>query len=186
MGAIYENTLMTGDEPYISTHTGKLITFFNPKPDQICIKDIAQHLSITCRFNGLMHKFYSNAEHSILGCFQTDSIKVKRAFLLHDAAEFVFADLPAPVKKFIPQYKEMIDKFQDYLYKHFNTDPCVNEVSEIDKRICISEMYYLRGQKTKDFENYIYNIEFNCWNQKEAYYRFLDYFAFLFPEVKIG
>ena len=50
-------------KPYIGTYTNKKFYFLEPEPDQICIEDIAQALSMNCRFSGHVSKFYSVAEH---------------------------------------------------------------------------------------------------------------------------
>lgn len=50
---------------YITTFTGKHFYPMSPDPMAICIEDIAHALSLICRGNGHVHKFWSVAEHCI-------------------------------------------------------------------------------------------------------------------------
>ncbi len=85
---------------HTQTHSGKMFDIFNPKPEDICIEDIAHALSMQCRFNGHTKEFYSVAEHS-LNCariaaaqeLDTDAVLFT---LLHDAHEAYLGDFPAP------------------------------------------------------------------------------------------
>jgi len=68
-------------ERYLSTYTGKKFFPFDPRPEQICIEDIAHGLSMLCRFSGQCPYFYSVAEHSIyLGLAQQRYAKSHRIF----------------------------------------------------------------------------------------------------------
>ena len=80
----------------MSTYTGKKFFPFDPRPEQICIEDIAHGLSMLCRFSGQCPYFYSVAEHSIyvVHCLP-DNLQLEG--LLHDASEAYLADLPRPV-----------------------------------------------------------------------------------------
>tara|TARA_Y100000296_G_scaffold80472_1_gene106049 strand:- start:298 stop:885 length:588 start_codon:yes stop_codon:yes gene_type:complete len=86
--------------PFITTFTGRRFYFLDPKPDMVCIEDIAQALSNTCRFTGHVREFYSVAEHSVRVAQQVPAKFVVPA-LLHDAAEAYLVDLPRPLKQFV-------------------------------------------------------------------------------------
>jgi 5'-deoxynucleotidase YfbR-like HD superfamily hydrolase len=88
------------------TQTFKGLKFhpFDPKPEQIDIIDIAHALSMLCRWNGHIGRFYSVAEHSIhVASLVPD--KAKLWALMHDAAEAYVGDLPKPIKDFIPDFE---------------------------------------------------------------------------------
>jgi hypothetical protein len=91
---------------YIRTSSGKKFYPFNPSPDQIAVEDIATGLANTCRFAGQLPEFYSVARHSIIV-----SNLVPAGFamdgLFHDSAEAYLGDLVSPVKKGLPEYKEI-------------------------------------------------------------------------------
>jgi len=82
---------------YIVTYTGKLFDFLNPKPEDICIEDIARALACINRFRGHTRIPYSVAEH----CVRASYIPVGNPLdnLLHDAAEAYIGDVPTPQKQ---------------------------------------------------------------------------------------
>jgi hypothetical protein len=94
-------------EPYIETYTGKHFYFLDPKPDMICIEDIAHALSNNCRFGGHCREFYSVAEHSIWVSRMCDN---PLEGLLHDASEAYLVDIPKPVKQHLPDYRVIEEK----------------------------------------------------------------------------
>lgn len=82
-------------EPWIQTYTGRQYSYYDCKPDQIDITDIARALSHLCRFTGHCMKFYSVAQHSVLVSRET-----KNPFLglMHDADEAYTGDMCRPLK----------------------------------------------------------------------------------------
>jgi hypothetical protein len=82
----------------IMTYTGKMFDFFDPKPENICIEDIAHALACTNRYTGHTSLPYSVAEHSI----RCSHVLVGDPLvnLMHDAAEaYVVGDVPSPQKQ---------------------------------------------------------------------------------------
>lgn len=88
----------------ITTFTGRVVDLLDPKPDTICLEDIARGLAMQCRFNGHIRRFYSVAEHSwrvtqhVASNPETRDTNVVRAAFLHDAAEAYVGDLIGPMK----------------------------------------------------------------------------------------
>lgn len=79
------------------TYTGLQFYPQDPRPEEICIEDIAHALSNLCRFAGHCREFYSVAQHSVLvseNCAPADAL----AGLLHDAPEAYIVDVPRPLK----------------------------------------------------------------------------------------
>ncbi len=87
----------------VRTFTGIYMNVFDPKPEMICIEDIAHGLSHQCRFAGHTKEFYSVAQHSIHVC-EIASVELKLQALLHDASEAYLCDIPGPIKKRLPEY----------------------------------------------------------------------------------
>lgn len=86
----------------LTTYTGRIINVLDPKPEDICLGDIARGLSMQCRYAGQIQAFYTVAEHSVL-CARASQTRgdhdhVTKAVLLHDAAEAYVGDLIGPVK----------------------------------------------------------------------------------------
>lgn len=91
---------------WIRTYTGKKFYLFDSGPDDVDIEDIAHALSMQCRYNGHVQRFYSVAEHSAyvsaivaaeMGNAKYD-INVALWALLHDASEAYLGDVSRPLK----------------------------------------------------------------------------------------
>lgn len=134
----------------IYTFTGRLVNPLQLTVDDICIEDIARALSMICRYNGHVRRFYSVAEHSVLVarefCYSygdSSSTEMLGA-LLHDAAEAYLCDLITPLKDRLPSYKEAEDRALKCIFTAFNLPPGLHpDVFSIDKRILIDEMLEL-------------------------------------------
>ena len=83
----------------IVTYTGKLFDIFNPKPDLVCIEDIAHSLANQCRYTGHTKVFYSVAQHSVQMATSAELKGDPLVRLLHDAAEAYFGDIASPLKR---------------------------------------------------------------------------------------
>src|SRR5271156_4912831 len=85
----------SSDSAWIQTFTGKKFYPFNPKPQDIDIRDIAHALSNICRFTGHTKRFYSVAEHS-RNVAKLVPAHMKLQALLHDASEAYLCDIARP------------------------------------------------------------------------------------------
>lgn len=83
--------------PWIETNSGKKFDLLNPTAGMIDISDIAEHLSKICRYIGACPRFYSVAEHCIIGSRLIPE-QYKLSFLLHDAHEAYIGDISRPLK----------------------------------------------------------------------------------------
>ncbi len=85
----------------IETHSGLWIDLLDPKPEMICIEDIAFSLADTSRFGG--HARHSVADHSETVRLLCDLNRAGRhaqlVALLHDAHEAYLLDVPRPIKQ---------------------------------------------------------------------------------------
>lgn len=98
---------------WIHTFSKKRFYPLDPKPEDVCVADIAHHLSLICRFNGACNEFYSVAQHSCLvariterwtaqlACdgFGTNYVRAKLFGILHDAPEAYIGDITRPFKE---------------------------------------------------------------------------------------
>ena len=88
-----------GDD-WIQTYTGRRFHPLQPRPEMVCIEDIAHALALKCRWTGHARSFYSIAEHSVRVSWAIRSDRQTVLFgLLHDAAEAYLADVARPVKR---------------------------------------------------------------------------------------
>lgn len=90
------------DDAWILTFTGRRAWPLDPRPEDICIEDIAHALALTCRFTGHCREFYSVAQHSVLVSHyvsdQGGDAGLQLAALLHDASEAYLPDVARPIK----------------------------------------------------------------------------------------
>lgn len=83
--------------PWIQTFTGRKFYPFDPRPEELDIRDIAHALSNICRYGGHSRKFYSVAEHSAMASYIVPPEDALWA-LMHDAAEAYIGDVVRPIK----------------------------------------------------------------------------------------
>lgn len=108
--------LRRGD--WMQTFTGRQYWPLDPHPDDVCVEDIAHHLSIINRYCGASRVPWSVGEHSlgVLAAFDA-ALRAKRyrqpwasfarirlAVFLHDAPEAYCNDVVRPVKRHLPGY----------------------------------------------------------------------------------
>lgn len=87
--------------PTLETHRGEYVSFDAPDPSTIHVDDIARGLSMTCRFGGHVHRFYSVAEHALLVRHlvrEAGHPELGYAALHHDSHEAYVGDIPSPLK----------------------------------------------------------------------------------------
>lgn len=113
---------------WFQTYTGRAIYLIDPRPDEICLEDIAHGLANLCRFNGHVSTFYSVAQHSI---FVSEIVPPHLALqaLMHDATEAYLGDMVKPLKNSMPAYRSAEDYMWACICAHFNLpvvlDPAV-------------------------------------------------------------
>lgn len=87
---------------WVVTFTGRVFCPLEPDPADVCIEDIAHHLSLKCRFGGASREFYSVAQHSVHCADHVAAsghpAAVQMAALLHDAGEAYLPDIVQPIK----------------------------------------------------------------------------------------
>ena len=115
----------------IRTYTGKHVDVFNPDPETILIEDIAHALANLPRWGGHLQKKYSVAQHCIY-CAYLAPEKHKLEALLHDAAEAYLLDMPSPIKRQLPNYKQLEDNLLRVIADRFGIqypfDPIIKQI----------------------------------------------------------
>lgn len=130
---------------WIQTYTHRKFHPLAPDPRELDIEDIAQSLSLQCRFNGHCRTFYSVADHSVR---VSAVVPPEHALwgLLHDAAEAYLSDLPRPIKVQIPTYREYEDRLMRVIADHFGLGwPMPEAVHVADNRLLATEQRDLMG-----------------------------------------
>lgn len=109
--------------------SGQTIDLLDPRPSDIVLSDVANALSMICRFNGQVNSFYSVAEHAVRVALEvhrkTDDRKLVLAALHHDSHEAYIGDLTSPMKRLIGKgyINKLADKFNMAIGTAFDFDP---------------------------------------------------------------
>jgi 5'-deoxynucleotidase YfbR-like HD superfamily hydrolase len=103
---------------WIQTFTGGRYWPLDPRPTDVCLEDIAHHLSMLCRFVGACTRFYSVAEHSVhVSRLMPPRLALRG--LLHDAAEAYCNDIARPVKRDLVGYAEIEGLNEAVIFERF-------------------------------------------------------------------
>ena len=142
--------------PYIRTFSGLKFRHINPLPEDVCIEDIAHHLSNICRFSGACRRFYSVAEHSWRVSY---TCKIENAMwgLMHDASEAYCSDLCRPLKyanglEGYRKYEKLAMKAICYKFNMPLEEPA--DVKEADQILLATEGRDLMGGVELKWGNY--------------------------------
>lgn len=124
----------------VRTYTGKNVDLAKPEPGQICIEDIAHHLSKLDRYNGAGHFPYSVGQHSLLV-----SESLPKAYrlqgLLHDATEAYLGDVVSPLKAMLPEYRRIEGQVMQAICNRFKiTFPRPRIIKKADQAVMAAEM----------------------------------------------
>lgn len=130
---------------WIQTFTGKQFWPLDPRPEEVCIEDIAHGLSMKCRYNGHTKMFYSVAEHSIhVSHWLPTGLQLWG--LLHDAGEAYLPDVPRPIKPMLTGFRDLEDRVMLAVCRRFGLNcPEPPEVKRIDTAILADEMAQVMG-----------------------------------------
>ena len=127
---------------WLQTFTGRKFWPLDPRPEDVCIDDIAHALSLLCRFGGHCTRFYSVAEHSIY--ISQHAGQYALWGLLHDASEAYLIDVPRPLKKMLPEYRAAEDRLQRVICEAFGLDPEKPEnITQLDRAILMDERLHI-------------------------------------------
>jgi hypothetical protein len=135
----------------MQTYTGRAFYPLDAKAEDIDALDIAHGISMQCRYNGHVKRFYSVAEHCVLmsdwladnGASDNDVLYA----LLHDATESYVGDMVRPLKKHIPDFSVAEDGVMIAIAERFGLEsPLMPEsVRNADNRILLDERAELLG-----------------------------------------
>lgn len=134
---------------WMQTHSGRRFYPMDPVPADVDPKDIAHALSLLCRYNGHVDRFYSVAEHCVLMSEYVEEHhgpELALWALLHDATEAYVGDMIRPLKVHMPAYREAEDRVMWTIAYRFRllrsgraTAELPPEVKQADSRILLTE-----------------------------------------------
>ena len=129
----------------IQTVSGQIVELVNPNPEQIFTADIGHALSQVCRFAGHTSRFYSVAQHSVLVPHLVPKEYALEG-LLHDAAEAYIGDVARPLKRALPQYKIIEQRWEAAIRERYKLNvslPMHKAIEKADNEALSIEAAYL-------------------------------------------
>ena len=169
---------------WIQTYTGLVMYPLDPRPEEICIKDIAHALSNLCRFTGHCQTFYSVAEHSVRVCLEVPAPDALWG-LLHDASEAYLNDMSRPMKRYsefgIP-YRAVEARLMEVIAQRFGlVGPMPESVKHADTVLLMTEKRDLMHGCNKPWEDTAEPLaqEITPWISQKAYGKFLTQFELI-------
>lgn len=134
------------NKPCIQTFTGRLVDISSIRVEDLDIEDIAHALSNLCRFTGHTAKFYSVAQHSVHCSLWAEAEghphDVQALALLHDGAEAYLGDIARPLKRLLPQIKNMESSIEAAIAEKFRLPTDAENravIKRIDNRMLATE-----------------------------------------------
>lgn len=153
---------------YYITNSGRRIYLSNISVDDICIRDIAHHLTKICRYGGALplNYHYSVAQHSILLTTYARekgfNEEIQKALLMHDATEAYLGDIVSGLKSLLPDYINIELKIKLLIAKKYSI--CVSPntekiIKELDTRILLDEAMAFVPSHYKHFTEQLHNLK---------------------------
>ncbi len=135
----------------ITTYSGFRFDPLAPDPELIRIGDIAHALSLLCRGNGHVQRFWSVAQHCICCAREAHARglgdRMTLICLLHDSGECFLSDVPSPLKDSLAGYQEIESRLMDVIYVRFLGSKLTGEehrmMKELDRAFLWYDLEYL-------------------------------------------
>jgi 5'-deoxynucleotidase YfbR-like HD superfamily hydrolase len=123
---------------FIMTYTGVRFPLIKPEVRHFKLVDIAHALSLVNRYGGHTKYRYSVALHCLLGAEKMLedglSYRLQLLFMLHDAPEAYYGDIPKPLKVILGDvYASLEDYALERIWEAFGIEPPTEEEWEIVK-----------------------------------------------------
>jgi hypothetical protein len=146
-----ENGVLTLQSPswdrgdWMQTYTGIAFYPLAPRAEEIHALDIAHGISMQCRYNGHVSRFYSVAEHCVLIAEYLLDIGASKQIalwgLLHDGTESYVGDMVRPLKKHMPDFSAAEDVVMGAIRERFGLEQetMPEGVRMADNRILLDE-----------------------------------------------
>lgn len=115
---------------WIQTHSNIKFHLLDPRPEEICIEDIAHALSMQCRYTGHTKFHYSVAQHAYY-CSLIVAPEFKFEALMHDASEAYICDMSRPLKHYTlcgEEYLKVEKKIEQAISKKFGLPETMSPV----------------------------------------------------------
>jgi hypothetical protein len=156
------------------TYSGRLAYVNRPWDSHIDLDDIAATLARVVRFGGMLSVSYTVAQHSVL-VSRLVSPENRLIALLHDATEAYLGDVISPLKRQIPEYRNIESAWAREIGWRFGLREgelvrLPDEVKQADLTMYLSERARFKpGGEVPGFEP----VEIDCvWSAEWAAWKF--------------
>ena len=123
--------------PFVMTASGHPFFLFDPKPEEVLLRDIAHSLAFQCRWTGHTTRFLSVAEH----CVYAAGLCPALGALLHDAPEAYVGDNSRPLKAGVSALGKIEQGIWEAIAARFNISPDLpRAVHEADQLALAAEI----------------------------------------------
>lgn len=129
--------------------------------EDICLEDIAHHLTKICRYGGAapLDMHYSVAQHSLhlanFAKLEGYDVNTQKALLLHDASEAYLGDIVTGLKELLPDYKNIEKRVTDLIntkYLVYIDNDIQELITTLDHRILLDEAKVIMPKHFKIFK----------------------------------
>lgn len=159
---------------YVRIGNGNRFYLDNPFATRgVKVSDLLVPIAEISRYNFHLSSHYSVAEHCYLCSFRCSNPLYA---LLHDLSEAIIGDMPAPVKRFCPDYKKIETTIENWIYRVFGLDGNVPaDLKKVDMRMLTTEQMHF-GRSAEAMEAYppYLDVRISCWKPTYAALRYLD------------
>lgn len=176
-----QRTVMTNADPdhprdgFVRVGNGSKFYLYNPSRSKgIRLIDLIMPIAEIARYNFHLPVHYSVAEHCIYASrFCSNPLYA----LLHDLAETIIGDLPAPVKAMCPDYKRVELRVEKWVYDVFGLKdiPVPSDLKTVDKRLLNTEQLHF-GRSADLVETYppYGDLRIGCWKPTYAVLKYYE------------
>jgi hypothetical protein len=163
---VAERTRLKKSGGWIQCASGLSFEPLNPRPEDVCINDIAHALSNKCRFTGHTKGMYNVAHHSVLVSRLLGQYGILPLVgLLHDSGEAYLPDIAGPIKSqfyvrdgqgFPKTFAEAEYEVQRAIFEALGIGHLLEyveseEVKQADLKVLAAEKFDVMGPSTRDW-----------------------------------
>jgi hypothetical protein len=158
------STDVIGKRPYINIGGERRLYLDTLDMTGLTLEQLARSLAHENRFGGQTPRPYSVLEHSLLVEYiYTSTVRdlgeqpldrVRLALLMHDAHEGLVKDMPSPLKKLLPDYRDLESRVELAVHEHFGItrlmDQAADTIKHYDLRACNTERFVFGFEPESD------------------------------------
>lgn len=177
---------MSNNNPWIQLSSGAKFDLVDLESNEFKVLDLAQGISKLCRFGGACTEFYSVAQHSVL-CAVYAPEHLKYQALMHDIHETITGDMPSPIKRNLPDYREFENRIAAFIRRRLDLpidlDPLIHE---IDMRMLVTEKRDIMAKCEHEWSSYMqqfdpYEDKITPWRESIALIAFMQSYKMFAP-----